>query len=100
MNLIPRFLIEAQQDIDDAWQWYETQLTGLGDEFMLELRDLIDRICLSPRSFPIDLHASRKAVMNRFPYLIFFQFDTEYVTVLAVYHSSRKPGKWSARFTG
>lgn len=34
MNLSVRFLEAAEQDLVDAWGWYEAQQRGLGDRFV------------------------------------------------------------------
>ena len=43
-----RFLTIAQQEIDDAYRWYEEKTKGKGLEFLDEL----DRVVRIIRSFP------------------------------------------------
>lgn len=43
-----RFLPLAQQEIDDAFRWYEQQALGLGREFLDEL----DRVVRLVKTYP------------------------------------------------
>ncbi len=93
-----RFLKEAQKEIQDAFSWYESKRTGLGDEFAGELSSLFQRISHSPQSFPSGPHETRKAVLKRFPFVVYFVAGKDWITIVAVYHSSRIPGGWADRF--
>jgi plasmid stabilization system protein ParE len=35
--------------------------------------------------------------MQRFPYNIFFRIDAEMITIVAVFHTSRRPEAWQER---
>ncbi len=39
---------EAESDIDDAYQWYESQRKGLGDNFLLCLEEALSRASRNP----------------------------------------------------
>ncbi len=61
---------EAQQDVDEAYGWYEDRRPGLGEEFLGCVDACIQAICRMP-----DLHAKaheeyRRAFVRRFPYAI------------------------------
>jgi hypothetical protein len=34
MNYVLVFLPEVREELDDAYNWYQSQQTGLGDEFL------------------------------------------------------------------
>ena len=38
----------AVADVEEAFQWYETQRSGLGAEFRESLRDTLNRIAVHP----------------------------------------------------
>jgi hypothetical protein len=45
-----RFLDVAQQELDEAHEWYEVQVVGLGGKFIEELRVAACRIMVFPES--------------------------------------------------
>lgn len=89
---------EAQDDIEAAALWYETQREGLGDGFVSEVDALIDRICCDPLQFPVIEPPVRRGVLHRFPYAVYFVAEEEGGgAVLAVLHQHRDPDTWRDR---
>lgn len=41
---------EAEQDLDEAYLWYERQRVGLGEEFLTSVDACIEFICQFPES--------------------------------------------------
>jgi hypothetical protein len=66
---------EAKLDIANAIHFYNQQRAGLGREFLQELTDLLTRVGENPRQYQAYRRHTRKAVMSRFPYLLFYHFD-------------------------
>lgn len=93
-----RLLPAAEQDANDAFDWYRSQRSGLGDEFRTEVNHTLDRIEANPRQFTIVLGTRvRRARLNRFPYSIFFSFEGDSIDVLAIFHEKRNPIIWRGR---
>lgn len=62
----------AAADIEDAYQWYESQRPGLGEEFLVALRLTRDRVPEHPEAFPVLHRGTRRALIpERFPYGLF-----------------------------
>jgi plasmid stabilization system protein ParE len=97
MSYSIRFLKAAQVDITGAYEWYESKRPGLGEEFAETLEKLLSRILNRPGLFALAKHNARKAVMQRFPYNVFFRVDGEVITIVAVFHTSRRPEAWEER---
>ena len=96
MSFVLEFRPDARIELDDAADWYEGQRTGLRSDFVLAVDN--DRIKRSPQSFPVvEGTFIRKAIVNRFPYSVFFSFSDEVVLVYAVFHHSRNPMIWRGR---
>lgn len=74
----------AEQDIRSAFEWYAAQRSGLGDEFFVAVRSLLETVSRFPESNPILYRNVRRAVVSRFPYLVFYVVRPAVVTVLAV----------------
>lgn len=90
---------EAEQDIAEAYAWYEGQRVGLGEEFM----GCVDACIEAFRRLP-EMHAEiyqsyRRALVRRFPYMVFYEFTGNVVTVYCVFHTSQDPDKWVRRLS-
>ena len=87
----------AEADVREAAFWYESKREGLGVEFTLELDSLYERIAKNPEQFPAIEQRTRRALLRRFPYAVYFVVGDAAVVVIAVLHQHRQPGAWRAR---
>ncbi len=94
-----RFKLSADRDVESAFVWYEEQRPGLGDEFLEEIGAAVTRIAENPHAHQVIRGRIRRAVVHRFPYLIFFVIDPREVVVLACMHASRDPESWPVATT-
>lgn len=81
----------AARDITRAYGWYERQRAGLGEELLVEIRSTIDAILENPLGFPAVFGTTRRALVRRFPYGLFYQLMDEMVVFVACFHTSRSP---------
>jgi len=58
---------EAQQDVDEAYSWYEDRRTGLGEEFLGCVDACIQAICRMPELYPKVYGEFRRRLLRRFP---------------------------------
>lgn len=88
---------KAEYDLQDGWEWYEQQKTGLGDRYL----DSIDSLFLSIRSNPLKYQLKyksiRMALAKPFPIAVYYTLDKEKIFVLAVLSTYRNPRIWEAR---
>jgi plasmid stabilization system protein ParE len=94
-NLI--ILPEAEQDVAQAYTWYEEQEFGLGEEFLRCVDACIQFIRRNPEMYQVAHESYRRAVVRRFPYVVFYEHSDTIVTVYAVFHCSQDPKKWRSR---
>ena len=87
----------AEDDILDAFSWYEDRLIGVGSRLLDELEKAFDRIVIHPNSYREVESDIRRAVVHTFPYLAFYTFDDEAVYVLAIIHAAQDPAYIAAR---
>jgi toxin ParE1/3/4 len=87
----------AEHDIRSAVEWYESQRSGLGEEFLVALRERLEAVRSHPEASPVVYRGIRRAVVARFPYVIFYVVRPERVSVLAVVHHARNPAVWPRR---
>ena len=95
-----RFLRLADQEVDDAVQWYEEQAEGLSRAFLDEL----DRVVRLVRIYPLIATQIepeiRRFLFARFPYSLIYGIDGETIVVIAVAHQHREPRYWADRIDG
>lgn len=87
----------ADLDIEAAFQWYEKEQSGLGLEFLDELRLAYNRIVAGPLKYPHLRSGVRRALLKRFPYIVYFSVEPAVIVVLTVLHASRDPAEWQRR---
>jgi plasmid stabilization system protein ParE len=87
----------AQRDIDEAARWYESQQSGLGDAFLDEFQAASSRISEAPLAYPEVGRSTRRALLQRFPFGIYYRLTDDSAVVLAVMHGSRDPQRWKQR---
>ena len=94
-----RLVSEPQTDleIEATFQWYQKQQTGLGVEFLEELRAVYTRIGEGPLKYQHLRSGIRRALLRRFPYAVYFAVEQDAIVVLAVLHAARDPEEWQRR---
>lgn len=89
-----RFLTLAEQEVDDAFVWFEQQAEGKGVDFLDEL----DRVVRLVKAFPLastEIEPEiRRCLFARFPYSLIYGFERQTIVVIAVSHSHREPRYW------
>ena len=88
---------EAEQDVSEAYGWYESRRPGLGEDFLTCVDACIGAICRTPELHPIVHENYRRALVRRFPYAIFYELAGNTLTIYCVFHNSRDPQKWRER---
>jgi len=88
---------EAAADIRAAMAWYDAREPGLSAEFLSEADAVFARIAARPESYPAVHGETRRALMRRFPYAVYFDIETEGVLVLAVLHQRQDRGALDER---
>lgn len=63
----------AAADVEDAYFWYERQRPGLGDAFMSAVNDAVEAISENPLQYPIIHRQTRRLLLKRFPYGLYFR---------------------------
>lgn len=97
-----RILEEASREAMEAAAWYEHEQVGLGLDFFAAIDAAINTIeeDITPLLPMPDAHgqsATKRLILDRFPYDIVTLEMPKEVIVIAVAHHSRKPGFWRER---
>ncbi len=88
---------EAEEDLRQAYTWYEEQQPGLGEQFLLAVERALASIQQHPLGYTELYRHVRRALTRRFPFAVFFLLQDHTIIVLAVLHGSRHPRTWHAR---
>ncbi len=88
---------EAQLDVDEAYTWYEGRRLGLGEEFLSCVDACIQTICRVPELYAKVHEEYRRALVRRFPYVIFYEYSEGKVIVYSIFHTSQDQKKWKNR---
>lgn len=97
MSFDATFRPEAEEDLLDAYRWYEQQSKGLGMEFLRSVDACISSIERTPEAYPVVYNNIRRALLRRFPYGLFYVVQENAITILACFHFRRNPRGWQAR---
>ena len=71
MNKIPS-LLPAEQEMNEAALFYDTNSHGLSREFLSEIKKGTDDIARKPAAYPIQRNGIRRRLVRRFPYGILY----------------------------
>ena len=89
----------AVEEIDHEVDYYESCSAGLGSELEEEIDAVLETILQFPRAAHQwrDRPDRRLAVLDRFPFTLVYQIKADEIVILALAHTSRRPGYWSRR---
>jgi toxin ParE1/3/4 len=92
------FHAAALIEFDGAVAWYAERSQSAAERFKVAVADAAARISERPDAFPRLLGEYRWIRVRRFQYILVFRSRTEgEVVVVAVAHTSRRPGYWRRR---
>jgi plasmid stabilization system protein ParE len=87
----------AELDLMRAEDWYEAQRPALGHDFRDAVDAAIARIAENPLAYADRYHGARRALVQRFPYVLWYRALPDRVILLACVHAKRDPGAIGAR---
>jgi plasmid stabilization system protein ParE len=88
---------EARAELRGAHQWYYERSPLSATTFAHALDNAISQIAEAPERYPLAEHGTRKLVLQRFPFNLFYRLGETEIVILAVAHQKRRPGYWSTR---
>jgi len=88
---------EVYTDIKVAYDWYESQRVGLGEDFLLTLEESYSKITRTPKVYQLIYKIVRRKLLRRFPYGVFFVLKNDEIIVIAIMHTRTNPSDWNER---
>ena len=92
-----RLLEPAEREFDEAIAYYNAQVAGLGDAFLLETLRAIDLISQYPDAWHPLGGNTRRCRLSRFPYAVIYAREPAGLLIIAIAHLHRRPGYWRDR---
>ena len=91
------FIEPATIELDDAIDYYNLQLQGLGKKFFEEVLQTINLISVFPEVWVKNSEYTRKAILKKFPYNLIYLKYNDMIYIIAVAHQHREPDYWIDR---
>lgn len=95
MNI--RFLTFADQEVDDAVEWYEQKDKDASRGFLDELDHAVRLVNTYPLLARLIEPEIRRFLFVSYPYALIYGIDEETIVVIAVAHQQREPRYWADR---
>ena len=95
----PQLHPAAERELAEAVNWYEERSSGLGGKLFTAADVVMSRIGRGPKLYAVwqQNKRYRRAIIRDFPYAIFYRVYETRTVVMAVAHTSRRPGYWLDR---
>ena len=91
-DLIVNIKEQANNEIVQAYSYYESQQLGLGEYFLNDFSNTINAIKLSPNGF-VKFHQYRQVRFSVFPFVIVYEVDKKELLIYAVFETHQHPIK-------
>jgi plasmid stabilization system protein ParE len=88
---------DAFREVEEAQAWYEERSMLAASAFLHELSLALRRLRESPQRYPVGPVGTRRVLLDRFPFTIYFRNTEDVVIIVAVAHQKRRPGYWANR---
>jgi plasmid stabilization system protein ParE len=90
----------ASRELDDAAEYYNLEIPGLGGRFRSEVKQGIRRIRENPDAWSKETGDVRRYLLPKFPHKILYSIERDYIYILAIAHCHRRPDYWVGRACG
>lgn len=96
-NTIVEFLEPAQEEMDEAFEYYEFEQTNLGYRFINEVKNALQRIISFPDAWQKITINTHRCLVKNFPFGIIYEIRADKILIIAVANLHRKPNYWQNR---
>jgi len=92
-----RILLEASEELEACVNYYNSQRSNLGTEFLAEFESTAKRILKLPNAVRTVGEDVRSKPIHRFPFYVLYRSLEDEITIIAVAHRRRRPRYWLDR---
>jgi toxin ParE1/3/4 len=83
-------LEEVGDEIEEAYNWYEEQREGLGEELLIEIGKSYKKLSEHPQYYSYSSKKFRRIKIDRFPYFLIYGIEKDAVIINSFIHAKRK----------
>jgi plasmid stabilization system protein ParE len=95
---LAEFHDEATAEYEAAFDWYLERSPDAALGFDAEVDYALAQIIAAPRRWAAGPHSTRRFLLRKFPFtLVYRERVSGKIQILAVAHTSRRPGYWKGR---
>jgi plasmid stabilization system protein ParE len=89
---------EATAEYDAAFDWYLEQSPDAALKFDAEVDRALAHILQAPQRWTSGPHSTRRFLLRQFPFIVIYrQLASAHIQIVAIAHTSRRPGYWMGR---
>lgn len=89
---------QAASEYDAAFDWYLERSPDAARKFDAEFERALEQIAQTPQRWASGPYSTRQFLLRRFPFFVIYRERVHGdIQVVAVAHTSRKPGYWKER---
>src|ERR1051325_1916066 len=92
-----RFHPGARAELLDARNWYYERSPLTSVAFAHAVDHAVARVRTAPNIHPLADYGTRKLILQRFPFNIFYRIGETEILIVAIAHQKRSPGYWLPR---
>ena len=83
----------ATIEILEAYDWYELQKQGLGEDFLIELDKFYQTLQKNPKTYSYYEKPVREGKVKRFPYTVVYEIFEITIMIYSVFMAKQNPVK-------
>ena len=97
--MVVNFHPAALEELRQARRWYEERspVSALALALAQEIDRAVLQISEAPARYPPAEYGTRRFLLVRFPFTLFYRVSESEIVVVAVAHQKRRPGYWASR---
>jgi plasmid stabilization system protein ParE len=89
---------EAAAEYDAAFDWYLQRSPDAALKFDAEVERALAQIIQNPQVWAAGSHSTRRFLLRQFPFILIYRERPDgTIQIVAVAHTSRRPGYWKGR---
>lgn len=96
-NISVEFLEPAQNELDEAFEYYEFEQKELGRRFIYEVKNSVQQIVAFPFAWTKVTENTKRCLVKNFPYGVIYEIREDKILVVAIANLHRKPNYWKSR---
>jgi toxin ParE1/3/4 len=96
-SLAIRYLPPAGDELEEAVNWYAARDPATAEKFSRVFLAKLNEAAKAPHHWPLDRYGTRRIHLRPFSYYLVIREFRGALEVVAVAHTSRRPGYWRKR---